>query len=79
MVATRAFDEIIDLLTSCPTPEEILSFRPSKKMQSRVSQLLEKKRIANLTKEEEKEMEHYMIIEHIMRMAKLRARKRMAA
>ncbi len=78
MVINRAFDEIVDLLTSCPSPEEILSFKPSEKMQNSVSQLLEKKRNDNLTEEERHELEHFMIIEHLMRVAKLRAKKRLA-
>lgn len=79
MVTSRAFDEIVDLLTSCPTPEEVLSFKPSPKMQKRVSFLLDKKKNDQLTEEEKQEMDHFMIIEHLMRMAKLRAKKRMAA
>ncbi len=79
MVTNRAFDEIVDLLTSCPTPEEILSFKPSKKMQERVSSLLEKKRNDQISEEEKQELDHFMMIEHIMRIAKLRAKKRMAA
>jgi hypothetical protein len=77
MVTTRAFDEIIDFLTSCPKPAEVVAFKPSPKMQGRVSRLLEKKQEGKLTDEESQELEYFMIIEHMMRLAKARARKRL--
>ena len=43
MVATRVFDEIVDFLTSCPAPEDVVAFKPSASMQSRADALLEKK------------------------------------
>lgn len=79
MVTNRAFDEIIDLLTSCPKPEEVINFKPSSKMQERASSLLEKKRKGTLAEEELQELEHFMLLEHLMRLAKARARKRLAA
>ena len=79
MVTNRAFDEVIDLLTSCPSPQAVIAFKPSAKMQSRASELLEKKRKESLTENEKQELEHFMLIEHLMRLAKARARKRLAA
>jgi len=79
MKTIRAFDEIVDFLTSCPKPEEVLAFKPSKSAQERVSVLLEKKRLTDLTEAEHQEMEHFLIIEHLMRLAKARAKKRLAS
>ncbi len=36
MITYRAFDEIIDFITSAPQPEQILSFRPSLSTQNRI-------------------------------------------
>jgi hypothetical protein len=42
------FNEILDFLSSTPTPEAILAFRPSKELQARASELLEKNQAGNL-------------------------------
>lgn len=79
MISDRAYDEVIDLLTSFPSPQAIVEFKPSAKMQHRASELLEKKRDDSLTLDEKQELEHFLFLEHLMRLAKARARKRLAA
>ena len=79
MVVTRVFDEIVDLITSAPQPEQILNFKPSIAAQRRLEMLLDKQREEGLTDDEKHELEQYLTIEHIMRLAKARARQRLAA
>ncbi len=79
MVTYRVFDEIIEFITSAPSPEEIVAFKPSERLQRRVNELLDKKRESDLSESETHEVEQYLMIEHIMRLAKARARKRLAA
>ena len=76
MVMTRVFDEIVDFITSAPQPEQILNFKPSMAAQRRLETLLEKKREEGLNDNEKHELEQYLTIEHIMRLAKARARQR---
>lgn len=76
MVITRVFDEIVDFITSAPQPEQILNFKPSTAAQRRLETLLEKKREEGLNDNEKHELEQYLTIEHIMRLAKARARQR---
>lgn len=78
MVATRFFDEIVDFLTSCPTPEEVLAFKASANLQARADVLLEKNREGTLTPSEKEELDQFMVIEHLMRLAKARARQRIS-
>lgn len=78
MVITRFFDEVIDFLTSFPRPEDIVAFKPSFALQSRAEDLLDKKREGALTPDEARELDYFMVIEHLMRMAKARARQRLA-
>lgn len=78
MVITRFFDEVIDFLTSFPRPEDIVAFKPSAGLQSRAEDLLDKKREGALTPDEARELDYFMVIEHLMRMAKARARQRLA-
>jgi len=77
MVATRFFDEIIDFLTSCPLPEAVVAYKPSVALQNRANVLLEKNRQGDLTETEKQELDYFMVIEHLMRLAKARARKRL--
>lgn len=55
-------------------PAKVLSFHAPEDIQSRLEELLEKKKEKGLTEEEEEELEHYFILEHIVRLAKSRAR-----
>lgn len=77
MVAIRVYDEMIDFITSAPRPEEIVSFQPSEKSQQRLEDLQFKRREDGLTEEELHELEQFLMVEHIMRMAK--AKQRLAA
>jgi hypothetical protein len=79
MVTYRAFDEIIDFITSMPQPQQVLAYKPSTESQTRLEDLLEKQRNSVLNEAENKELEQFLLIEHLMRIAKARARKRLAA
>lgn len=65
--------EILELLATLPTPEEILALRPSEALQERVQLLLEKNREEELSPAEEQEWQQYEYLEHLVRMAKARA------
>ncbi len=65
--------DVLELLATLPTPEEILALRPSKPLQNRVGALLEKNRTIGLNADEEREWEQYQYLEHLVRVAKARA------
>ena len=73
----RAYDEIIDFITSSPEPKDVLNFRPPTSVINRVEDLLYKKKTSELSNEENTELDRFMLIEHIMIMAKKRAKKRL--
>lgn len=66
--------EVLEILAGLPTPEEILALRPSKALQAQISALLEKNRTEGLTPAEEQEWEGYQYLEHLVRIAKAKAR-----
>ena len=66
-------DAIIQVLASRPTPDQVLSIRPSEAMQSRASELLGRSKEGALSREEEAELERYFLLEHLVRLAKARA------
>ncbi len=69
---------IIELLISQPTPEQVLAIRPSPELQARVSELLYRKKRGELTQQEETELERYLVLEHLVRLAKAHAYKQLA-
>lgn len=72
MLQTHAFDEIIDFIAGYE-PERVINFHPSEKTQERVEWLLEKKKEDLLSLEEKSELDYFLILEHIIRLAKARA------
>ena len=70
----RAFDELAEFFAS-KIPAELIAFRPSEATNERVSLLIFKEKEGTLTSEEKSELEKYMLLDHLMRMAKARARR----
>ena len=70
--------ELIDFVAAGSTPEEVASFHPSPEAQARVSDLVDREKASQLTPEESSELAHFMELEHILRMAKARARQMIA-
>lgn len=71
------FDEVYEFLTSAPSPEAIMSFRPSDETQQRISTLLEANRNGSLTPQEQMELEEFSRVEHFVRMLKIHARRKL--
>lgn len=75
MPALRAYEEVIDFIAGGSTPASVVTFRPSEESRQRVGELIAKEKVGELTAEEASELEHYLQLEHIMRLAKARARR----
>jgi hypothetical protein len=69
--------EIADFLAKGPSPEQLLSFRPSSQVQQRASELLAKQCDRRLTAEEEWELDQFEHAEMLMQLVKatIRAEK----
>lgn len=65
------YDEIADLLASA-APEQILAFRPSASTQERFEELVYQKKEGHITPREADELNHFLMLEHIFRLAKAR-------
>jgi hypothetical protein len=72
---TRAYEEIIDFIAGGTSPDSVAAFRPSDAARQRVADLIELKKDATITDDEADELSHYLEVEHIMRLAKARARQ----
>lgn len=69
----RVYDEIINFIASGPSQKEVIEFRPSEELSERVADLLYRRKTTGLTQEEESELQHFLFLEHAMRLAKARA------
>jgi hypothetical protein len=70
----KAYEEIVDFIAAGTTPKDVISFRPSETAQERVADLLAREKEGELSPAEKSELNHYMQLEHLMRLAKARAR-----
>jgi O-succinylbenzoate synthase len=75
----RAYEEVIDFLAGGTTPGNLIAFRPSEASRERVTELLRRQKNEGLSSDESSELEHYLQLEHLMRLAKARAQLRLAA
>lgn len=73
----RAYEEIVDFIAAGMTPGEVVRFQPSPETKETVERLIAKEKESGLTPDEESELSHYLHLEHVMRLAKARARGRL--
>ena len=75
---SKAIDEIIDFIASGTTPDRVAAFRPSDESKEEVADLLHKEKTVGLSPEETANLNTYLQLEHIMRLAKARAHQYLA-
>jgi hypothetical protein len=71
-------NDVLEILARLPSPDEVLALRPTTILQNRVEELLEKNRGCGLSDDEQRDWDRYKYVEHLVRMAKARARQRQA-
>ena len=70
----HAYDEIVEFIAGGTTPQTVASFEASAAAKQYVADLIRKEKEVGLTPEEAAELDDFMRWEHLMRMAKARAR-----
>ena len=75
MSTTKSYDEIVEFLAAGTTPASIVAFRPSNDTARRVAKLVGKSKDGSISTEDQSELEDYLQIEHILVLAKARARQ----
>lgn len=73
MNTAKAYQEVIDFIAAGTTPQNVVAFRPSAEAEERVTDLLSRQKESSLNAAEASELEHYLQLEHLMRLAKARA------
>jgi len=70
----RPFEEVVQFIAAL-SPREVIEFKPSAAARDRIWDLIERQKAAPLPTEEKTELDHYLEIEHLMRLAKAHARQ----
>ncbi len=69
----------MDFLAGGTTSQGVIDFRPSDETKTRVADLIHRQKTTCLSPGETAELNQYLQIEHLMRLAKARARNRKRA
>lgn len=70
---------VLEFLTSNPSPQAVIDFKPTPAVQERISELLEKNREGQLTPAEAAELDEYVRIDTAISLLKARAFKELKA
>lgn len=71
--ATRVYDDVIDFIAGGTTPESVIEFQLSDAAKGRLEELIYRYKNEGMTPEERKELDEFLVVEHIMRLAKAKA------
>jgi aromatic ring-opening dioxygenase LigB subunit len=71
----KAYEEVIEFIAAETSPNKLIVFEPSEVVKDRVADLIYKEKTSGLSLDKKSELDHYMQLEHIMRLAKARAHK----
>lgn len=70
----QAYDEIVEFIAAGTTPDSVAQFESSQATKDYVADLIHKEKTSGLTSEESAELDHFVKLEHVMRLAKPRIR-----
>ncbi len=75
MDTVKAYEEVIEFIASGTNPDSVVAFRPSDSVKERVAELIYREKTSALSGREKSELDRYMLLEHLMRLTKAKARK----
>ncbi len=70
----RVYEEVVSFIAAGPSSRQVAEFRASDEARRRLADLIRREKTTGLSSEESAELENAMQLEHIMRLAKARAR-----
>ena len=78
MTAQLAYDHIADFIAAM-NPAMVLELRAPEAARLRLEELIEQEKSGPLSPEEKDELDHYIVLERLIRLAKAHARLKLAA
>jgi hypothetical protein len=73
-----AYSEFVDFVVAGASPQRVIDFHPSDETKVKVAELIRRQKAGLLSADEIAELNHYLEVEHLMRLAKARARERIS-
>jgi hypothetical protein len=73
MNTVKAYEEVVNFIAAGTDPRKTIAFRPSEDVRDRIADLIERDREGDVSPAEKSELDHYLQLEHLMRLAKARA------
>ena len=77
MTVTKVYDAVADFIAAM-NPQKVLELKAEPEVQERLEALMDKERMEGLVVEEKDELDHYIVLERLIRLAKARALYRLA-
>lgn len=74
-MSPKVYEEVIDFIAAEIPADDLVKFWPSEEAKNRVRYLIEQEKSGMIIPEEQSELEHYLQLEHLMRLIKVRARQ----
>lgn len=68
-----AYEEIINFIAAGITSQSLIEFQVSETVKERVADLIFREKTEGISLEEKSELDHYLVLEHLLRLAKARA------
>lgn len=78
MTAQLAYDHVANFIATM-NPTKILELRAPDSMRLRLEELIEQEKDGEITPKEKDELDHYIVLERLIRLAKAHARIQLAA
>lgn len=72
MTIYNTYDQLAELIATLD-PAKVLALKATEEMQERLEDLIEKSKEGNLERREKDELDHYIVLERLIRLAKIRA------
>lgn len=72
MIAFSVYDSVAEFIASM-NPQKVVEFKADPEMQHRLEVLLDREKSGGLDSEEKEELDHYILLERLIRLAKAKA------
>lgn len=75
----KVYDEIIEFIAAGTTPQSVIDFKLSDAIKDRLEDLVYRAKTEALTASDRQELNYFLTLEHIMRLAKAKAHQYISA
>ncbi|WP_259015298.1 hypothetical protein [Emticicia fluvialis] len=72
MTIYNTYDQLAELIAGLD-PAKVLALKATGEMQTRLENIIEKSKESSLDRREKDELDHYIVLERLIRLAKIRA------